>query len=589
MGQSCNHVTAVLLKIDFSWQFGDVQKACTSQPCTWSRPGGKSVKVQPMCIKDLDLVKPKASKTGQRRSLNSEAKAEFRPHEQEKGMSFAEFLKELENIDPESVTLGERSETRNPVYESYDRKFSSSISFTLPRSIADLATDFDSADEFIQNIPLYTPGMLAEIEKATKDQSLTQVWHNQREGRITASNFHKVHTRMETWKKNQEADMSSLTGQLLKYSSPPESLHSLKYGRRMEQPAIECYTQIMKRKHKNLSVKPCGLFVSADLPFLGATPDQMVQCACCGQGALEVKCPLSCAHMAPSPSTVPYLLQGDNGEITLRKTHAYYSQVQGQLALANAEWGDFFVYTSHGHCVTRVSFDPLFWETMKANLSNFFQKFLAPELVTRQLQKQLAAKCVDVTLPSVSEMSKIQESPGSIVSKESESSMTSETSSAATANTASNNKSQMPSTSQSGTTSTTNETSSAATSITQIDNKSHMPCTSQCGTKPTTNEKSSATTGNTYNKSQVPSISQRRTKPKKPKTQRKKKCTFRPVYLCGICQKKCEDVKPGDPEDKFSIWCDSCSKWNHYKCVGLKHDSPELEADTYCCPRCQLN
>ena len=39
------------------------------------------------------------------------------------------------------------------------------------------------------------------IEEATRSQSSSDEWFKQREGRITASNFHRVYTRMETLKK----------------------------------------------------------------------------------------------------------------------------------------------------------------------------------------------------------------------------------------------------------------------------------------------------------------------------------------------------------------------------------------------------
>ena len=42
-------------------------------------------------------------------------------------------------------------------------------------------------------------------------------------------------------------------------------------------------------------INACGFYISTDHPFLGATPDALVQCACCGEGTLEVKCPL-CAQ-----------------------------------------------------------------------------------------------------------------------------------------------------------------------------------------------------------------------------------------------------------------------------------------------------
>ena len=47
--------------------------------------------------------------------------------------------------------------------------------------------------------------------------------------------------------------------------------------------------------HSNIVVRKTGFHVSAEQPFLGASPDGLIDCAAvCGEGVLEVKCPFSC-------------------------------------------------------------------------------------------------------------------------------------------------------------------------------------------------------------------------------------------------------------------------------------------------------
>ena len=96
--------------------------------------------------------------------------------------------------------------------------------------------------------------------------------------------------------------------------------------------------------HLKLSVTPSGLHVSAKKGFIGASPDGLVSCDCCGQGLLEIKCPISIAHDVPSSANLAYLKYDK-----LSKTHTYYTQVQGQLAITGRQWCDFFVYTKYGH------------------------------------------------------------------------------------------------------------------------------------------------------------------------------------------------------------------------------------------------
>lgn len=70
----------------------------------------------------------------------------------------------------------------------------------------------------------------------------------------------------------------------------------------------------------------CGFFISAEYPFLGASPDGLL-----GEDTIiEIKCPYSSRKSLINEITVPYLYY-NNGELALKKNHPYYAQVQGQL------------------------------------------------------------------------------------------------------------------------------------------------------------------------------------------------------------------------------------------------------------------
>ena len=57
-----------------------------------------------------------------------------------------------------------------------------------------------------------------------------------------------------------------------------------------EKDALQAYkTQIMAC-HRGLNVTSCGFFICVEHPFLGASPDALIECNCCGQGVVEVKC-----------------------------------------------------------------------------------------------------------------------------------------------------------------------------------------------------------------------------------------------------------------------------------------------------------
>ena len=50
----------------------------------------------------------------------------------------------------------------------------------------------------------------------------------------------------------------------------------------------------MKEVHIAFDINNSGLIIDPIYTFMGASPDGLVCCTCCGHGVLEVKCPFSC-------------------------------------------------------------------------------------------------------------------------------------------------------------------------------------------------------------------------------------------------------------------------------------------------------
>ena len=50
----------------------------------------------------------------------------------------------------------------------------------------------------------------------------------------------------------------------------------------------------MAQDHQSFILKQSGLLLDPANPFIGASPDGVVHCSCCGTGVLEIKCPYSC-------------------------------------------------------------------------------------------------------------------------------------------------------------------------------------------------------------------------------------------------------------------------------------------------------
>ena len=125
----------------------------------------------------------------------------------------------------------------------------------------------------------------------------------------------------------------------------------MRWGRENEDKACQEYISNIIAKHHALVVTTSGLVISPKFHFLGASPDGAVNCECHGCGLLEIKCSYKYHNQQPTAemSVSSYSLKrGKNGNIYLSRSHKYYHQVQGQIALCNSMYCDFVTWTPKG-------------------------------------------------------------------------------------------------------------------------------------------------------------------------------------------------------------------------------------------------
>ena len=65
------------------------------------------------------------------------------------------------------MTLGERSQERNRIYVQMDSHQRDNILPSVPVSVVDIAAKFQSSEEFVERIPVLTPGEVCNLEKST--------------------------------------------------------------------------------------------------------------------------------------------------------------------------------------------------------------------------------------------------------------------------------------------------------------------------------------------------------------------------------------------------------------------------------------
>ena len=228
---------------------------------------------------------------------------------------------------------------------------------------------------FEKNITLHmTHKNIEEVEQLTKGQNKNKYWYEYRKGVITASKSYDVWTKMNKLNKI-DADMWELNQRISRMSFVNSNIPAIKYGREMEQNAVNCFYEILKINHKGVAMHDCGLFLDRYVPFIGGSPDRIVTCLCCPPACLEVKCPFSINYLSPLDRSIklPCLIKNDVG-VSLNKNHAYYMQCLVQMAVTRHHHSYFMVWTPHGNFIEHIKFDNNKWEEIKCNFIDYYYK-----------------------------------------------------------------------------------------------------------------------------------------------------------------------------------------------------------------------
>ena len=175
----CNHTAVVLSKLNYANEKGYTKPASTDEICNWNL---SSKEINPMKVKDMDILQHNLGKSKQKSFLTYPEKLKF---------------------DPRPTTEKEISESQKQSFLSGVRttlpKATLNISFNLsPPSLEDIAQEVNSCsgNSNVNNLfaskLLFNDCQINELEKATRNQSNSQIWRLQRKGQVTASRFHEV-------------------------------------------------------------------------------------------------------------------------------------------------------------------------------------------------------------------------------------------------------------------------------------------------------------------------------------------------------------------------------------------------------------
>ena len=215
-----------------------------------------------------------------------------------------------------------------------------------------------------------TEEKIKAIQIATLNQSSNELWKNLRQGRIIASNFYRVMTKME----KKDPDCSSLVENLINLSDLSNNA-AIQHGKKNEVAALKAYCEQQSAVHSGFTAEDTGIFLSKRYPYLGASPDGLTSCQCCGDCLVEVKCPV--VQSSPSHENVSFLKKSTGGKSILKEKHPYYGLIQGQMAICGLHHCDLFVYSEYGSVIQRIYYNEGFSKKMFICLVKCFKKHLA--------------------------------------------------------------------------------------------------------------------------------------------------------------------------------------------------------------------
>ncbi|XP_021707301.1 uncharacterized protein LOC110678579 [Aedes aegypti] len=247
-----------------------------------------------------------------------------------------------------------------------------------------------------KTLPLkLNPNEISLVEKLTRKQHESKLWHWARTGRITASVLKEV-----VYSSNQvpPPKRSLLKRICHPYKEKAINTPAVAYGKQYESVAKRDLERILNQTHQDAKFVESGIVIDEKYPFMAASPDYMVQCSCCGTASVEIKCPYRLSEKSPlnlqlslrelANSRDPFI-KFDGEKFSMVESHKYYFQVQAQIFITRAKYGIFMVWSRKEKLIISVPRDEVSWGNWLARSKLYFENILIPELLAKHFTSNI--------------------------------------------------------------------------------------------------------------------------------------------------------------------------------------------------------
>ncbi|KAJ8270439.1 hypothetical protein GJAV_G00114720 [Gymnothorax javanicus] len=337
IAETCIHVGALLFKLEATVRIRGT-KTVTDVPACWVLPSNLT-KVQPEVGYRIDYTSSAAQRKTLDQRINEPSTA---PAIRSRAQKWRTPPGKLEDLTPLLETLLHHSKAvgltgMEKYYAHYTQHTAavppSALSPCLAKSLFDDSIDATDlsvvllACEKHMNAVSVTDEQAVAIEKYTRQQHQSSMWYDFRSGRITASKMHAVcATSLE------RPARTVLMQVCYPHTQRTISTVQTRWGISHEGDARKAYLESIAASHTNPKVELCGFIINSSFPEIGASPDGLTMCECCGKGCLELKCPFkyrSCSiQQALEIKDKDFCLQWSSNDLQLKRDHRFYTQIQ---------------------------------------------------------------------------------------------------------------------------------------------------------------------------------------------------------------------------------------------------------------------